>query len=704
MLKDLDTINWNGLDGAYGPAGDTVEILRGLASSDEEVAGEALDEFFSSIWHQGTVYPVTAAAVPFIVDLAAGRAVHHRDALCFALGGFGDANMSDGTALPAVRRALQVNSDSLLPLLADPESAVREAATYAIAYSGGGEKAAAALAARRDAEGDPQVQAGIVLGLCAVRPAVGLQVAEAGLREPFPVPLAAAHALLDAERTVPAAAWENLARAIAQETEWSGAWTESFARFEGVIERLDAVAARNIISMMGTGAAGSRIGQAHNLGRRSRTSRSAARESVGQLGGLLADDDAGVVAAAVAAAADAGQAASGLAPELARLALGDVTDHRGPANRAIAVLTRLQDARVIPALQAAWERGQSPDALRLLGDNVPGFTPDALALVRDRLATVLEAPANERSQWATPAGWPNGPSPLVAVLQGWGPAALPALDVLVDALAMAPYVVPAALVAIGPAARDAEAALRTAAESDGLAALRAAHALHHLCGDPAPLVAVAAGLLDSGQRLTDWDLNLVADLGRDATPLVPHLLAYLTGHAAETYPDREVQVASARIVWRAVEDFNAVAPTLDAVLLAGDRPAARAAEFCAEIPPELLGPSVPALRRLTERTDAFSTLARVPAARALWRAGTPTADLTWVLLEEIAGPWGSIDAADLLAEMDDAEVLPALRALAEQDRRIVTSGDWDGLVWADDRLRQRLLNAVTTLQVTNQSK
>jgi hypothetical protein len=82
--------------------------------------------------------------------------------------------------------------------------------------------------------------------------------------------------------------------------------------------------------------------------------------------------------------------------------------------------------------------------------------------IRDRLATVLDASASERDQWATPTGWPDGPSPLIAILGGWGPAAEPALDVLVDALPVAPYAVPMALAAIGPAARDAEAALRTA--------------------------------------------------------------------------------------------------------------------------------------------------------------------------------------------------------------------------------------------------
>lgn len=697
MLEDLDAINWDGLGGAYGPAGDAPEILRGLASPDKGVAGEALDEFFSSIWHQGTVYPVTAVAVPFIVDLAAGRAFHHRDALCFALGAFGDPNMSDGSALPAVRAALRAHSDSLLPLLEDPEVAVREAATYAVAHSGGGDKAASALAARWEVEGAPQVRAGIVLSLCAVEPAAGLPVAEFALRDPFPVPLAAAHALLDAGRTVPGEALEHLAAAIGREAEWNGAWTESLTQFDGVIERLDAVAARTVVTMMGTGSAQSRVRQAENLALRSRASRSAARESVGHLRELLADDDAGVVAAAAAAAADAGHAVSSLAPELAHLALGDVADHRGPANMAIAVLTRLRDDRVIPVLSAAWERGQSPDALRLLGDNIPSFDPDSLTVIRDRLATVLDASASERDQWATPAGWLDGPAPLIAVLRGWGPAATLALDVLVDALPVAPYAVPMALAAIGPAAGDAEAALRTAADGNGLPALRAAHALHQLCEDPAPLVAVAARLLDSGHRLTDWDLNLVAEAGPNAASLVLRLRTHLTGRAAETYPDRELQVAAARVVWRAVGGIGAVAPTLDAVLRAGERPAARAAELLAELPPELLGPFVPVLRDLAERTEPFHGAARVPAARVLWRAGAATAGLVPLVLEEIAGPWGRFDGVDLLAEMGDADAVPGLRALAEQDARIVTSGSWDSLVWEDDALRRRILDAITTL-------
>jgi hypothetical protein len=103
------------------------------------------------------------------------------------------------------------------------------------------------------------------------------------------------------------------------------------------------------------------------------------------------------------------------------------------------------------------------------------------------------------------------------------------------------------------------------------------------------------------------------------------------------------------------------------------------------------------LRGLTERTEPFDGAARVPAARALWRAGAATAGLVPLLFEEVAGPWGSIDGADLLAEMGDDAAVPGLRALAEQDARIVTSGSWDSIVWEDDTLRRRLLDAITTL-------
>lgn len=69
MLEGLDRLDWGQLSHAYGAAGDVPRLLRALASPDVETREEAVHEFFGSIWHQGTVYSATAAAVPFLIEL-----------------------------------------------------------------------------------------------------------------------------------------------------------------------------------------------------------------------------------------------------------------------------------------------------------------------------------------------------------------------------------------------------------------------------------------------------------------------------------------------------------------------------------------------------------------------------------------------------------------------------------------------------------
>ena len=68
MLVGLDDVLWSTLEHAYGPADDVPEILRDVARGDTEAVGA----LYGNIWHQGTVYPATSKAVPFLVDLLAG--------------------------------------------------------------------------------------------------------------------------------------------------------------------------------------------------------------------------------------------------------------------------------------------------------------------------------------------------------------------------------------------------------------------------------------------------------------------------------------------------------------------------------------------------------------------------------------------------------------------------------------------------------
>lgn len=75
MLRGLDEAGWDELSHAYGKAVDTPDLLRQAASPDGEAAQKAVSELNGSIFHQGTVYSATVAAVPFLVELARRAAV-----------------------------------------------------------------------------------------------------------------------------------------------------------------------------------------------------------------------------------------------------------------------------------------------------------------------------------------------------------------------------------------------------------------------------------------------------------------------------------------------------------------------------------------------------------------------------------------------------------------------------------------------------
>jgi hypothetical protein len=69
MLKGLDDIDWASLEHAYGEASDVPNLIRSLASNDEEIRRNALWELYGNIFHQGTRYQATVHTIPFIFEL-----------------------------------------------------------------------------------------------------------------------------------------------------------------------------------------------------------------------------------------------------------------------------------------------------------------------------------------------------------------------------------------------------------------------------------------------------------------------------------------------------------------------------------------------------------------------------------------------------------------------------------------------------------
>jgi hypothetical protein len=83
-LEGIDAIHGDELRHAYGSAEDVPERLRGFIAPEDD-GDDAQDLVMGSLWHQGSVYPATAVAVPFLARLLRTPKVWCRSALATGL-------------------------------------------------------------------------------------------------------------------------------------------------------------------------------------------------------------------------------------------------------------------------------------------------------------------------------------------------------------------------------------------------------------------------------------------------------------------------------------------------------------------------------------------------------------------------------------------------------------------------------------------
>ena len=81
----LDSIPWARLEGPDGTSDGVPAAIRSLWSTDEGERAAAVGELQEKLWHQGTVYEVTAPAVPFIAEAALGNVVGRDDRIWLIL-------------------------------------------------------------------------------------------------------------------------------------------------------------------------------------------------------------------------------------------------------------------------------------------------------------------------------------------------------------------------------------------------------------------------------------------------------------------------------------------------------------------------------------------------------------------------------------------------------------------------------------------
>jgi hypothetical protein len=137
-------------------------------------------------------------------------------------------------------------------------------------------------------------------------------------------------------------------------------------------------------------------------------------------------------------------------------------------------------------------------------------------------------------------------------------------------------------------------------------------------------------------------------------------------------------------------------PTVRAVLAARGTSASRAADLAADLAtthPADAASLTPVLRGLLD--DQWSTVA---AARALWRLGTPPAQLAAPLTAAITAHHGGFGAVTLLVDMHAADAIASLEQLAERDERIVIAAIDDDITWQDEKLQEQLRAGVAALR------
>jgi len=120
LISEIRAVDWHGLESTYGSGEVVRDIVLGLASRDEADLRQAWQQISeTNLQHQGTVYPATAAAAPFLCRIALDQATMFRAALITDLAywatGYDEPFAPAGTA-QAVRDAVRPYVGELMGL------------------------------------------------------------------------------------------------------------------------------------------------------------------------------------------------------------------------------------------------------------------------------------------------------------------------------------------------------------------------------------------------------------------------------------------------------------------------------------------------------------------------------------------------------------------------------------------------------------
>jgi hypothetical protein len=120
FVSEVRAVDWHSLKSTYGSGEVVRDIILGLASRDEAEVRQAWQQIGETVLqHQGTVYPATAAAVPFLCRIVLDEATMWRAPLAVDLAflstGYDEPHAPPGTA-QSVRDAVRPYVGDLMDL------------------------------------------------------------------------------------------------------------------------------------------------------------------------------------------------------------------------------------------------------------------------------------------------------------------------------------------------------------------------------------------------------------------------------------------------------------------------------------------------------------------------------------------------------------------------------------------------------------
>ncbi|MFG2750800.1 serine/threonine-protein kinase [Streptomyces xanthophaeus] len=549
---ELDDVPWHTLTHAYGPAEDVPEQIRALYGDDEETADEAVHELYGNIHHQGTVYPASAPAVPFLAH-AVLHAPGKRETLLMLLAVLADHEPDDsgsphwtGSSVAAICAEVTRVLPGLLPCLADAERTVRRAALRTVASVAEllPPEACADVVERLEAlyANDPgqAVRADAMVVLARF----GREVVEEATGSPLSeVRLAAA--VLTAERAGPPYA-PRLVDVFAADGAEPDPGDDGFPWPGGSSQEahLTDLLTRDPDAGLAVAAAWIEAGDLHTRGSW------LARE----IQETWRDREPEVLELLVSALPHL-DGTPALARTLTTVAawIGQLPEPGAGIRDALHARARTEGEGAAPALLAL-VRSRDPRALDLALHH-PGTTALCAAARSFPEEGDLLVPAIRRELAAGATG--HVAADLIGALDPLGAAARRARPEVIDCLrtGRAPHAAARRLGLDGAATPEITALLLKAVHSpDATLGREAAVAHHRLTGDAEPALRTFEGLL-SGQGPAHWYLSGLTSLGTAAAPLLPFVEPLLTArdawsrtaaaaahHALTGSPDRAVPV------------------------------------------------------------------------------------------------------------------------------------------------------------------